>query len=75
MTKKMTAKEFKQAFTECGYDFDIWGWDGILNMIACYAIREEEHFVKEGNDCLARVEAKRHQKIHEYLDNRGYFDN
>ena len=37
MIKKMTTKEFKEAFTSCGYDFGIWQWDGILNMIACYA--------------------------------------
>ena len=72
--KKMTCKEFKQAFNECGYDFEIWGWDGILNMLACYATREEEYQLSIGNDVLAGVETERRHKIHDYLDARGYFD-
>lgn len=31
---KMTAKEFKRICTECGYDFEVWGFDGILNELA-----------------------------------------
>ena len=72
--KKMTCKEFKQAFTDCGYDFNIWGWDGILNMIACYAIREEEYQTKRGCETLAKVERNRAHKIHEYLVENGYMD-
>lgn len=71
----MTTKEFKQAFNECGYDFEIWGWDGILNMIACYASLEEERQLKRGCDSLAKHEGKRREKIHAYLESRGFYDN
>ena len=74
MARKMTQKEFKQAFNECGYNFDIWGWDGILNMIACYATREEEYQIARGCETLAQVEADRRKKIHDYLDKRGYYN-
>lgn len=72
--KKMTCKEFKQAFTSCGYDFEIWGWDGILNMIACYATREADYQRSRGCDCLAELEEQRRHKIHDYLNARGFFD-
>lgn len=32
--KKMTFKEFKQIFNDAGMDFDIWGYEGILNEIS-----------------------------------------
>lgn len=73
MARKMTCKEFKQAFDECGYSFDIWGWDGILNMIACYATLESERQEQRGCLTLAKCEDERRKKIHDYLDNRGYY--
>ena len=74
MIKKMTTKEFKEAFTSCGYDFGIWQWDGILNMIACYANLCAEREEKIGHDVSARIEHERAHAIHQYLDARHYYD-
>ena len=73
--KKMTTKDFKEAFTSCGYDFGIWEWEGILNMIAYYANLCAERYAKqEKYEACERIERERAHAIHEYLDARHYYD-
>ena len=71
-TKKMTLKEFKQFFNEV-YDFEIWGYEGILNMLACLESREEEEYIQRGS-CLAKPAFERWKKIHDELEKRGYYN-
>lgn len=74
--KKMTNKEFKRVFTECYGDFEIWGYDGLLNIV-CLALSYRIKNLKESNadmtSLIAREEERR-QKIWEYLKENGYFE-
>ena len=69
--KKMTFKEFKQIFNDAGMDFDIWGYEGILNeiSIAQNAMAEEtEH------DVLKEMYYNRSRFIHTKLKERGHYE-
>ena len=74
--KKMTNKEFRRVFTECYGDFEIWGYDGLLNII-CLALSYQIKNLKETNgdmtSLIAREEERRH-KIWCYLKENGYFE-
>ena len=72
-TKKMTLKEFKEAFDEV-YDFEIWGYEGILNLLACLEAREEQEYTERGRDLLANASRERHHRLYEILDERGYYN-
>lgn len=74
--KKMTNKEFKKVFTECYGDFDIWGYDGVLNLIAMaltYKIEDYRHS-KSDKTTLIIMESLRREKIWDYLEANGFWE-
>lgn len=46
MSKKMSAKEFKQVITDVYGDFECWGFEGMLNLIAI----AESHLANEDRE-------------------------
>lgn len=69
--KKMTLKEFKQIFNDAGMDFDIWGYEGILNLLMI----AEQHLEQETeSDLLKKMHKDRGMYIYNSLKERGYYE-
>lgn len=69
--KKMTSKEFKKIFNDAGMDFDIWGYEGILNMLVMAEVYLEN---ETDNDVLKKMHAERRMRIYNSLKERGYYE-
>ena len=69
----MTANEVKTILTDAGYDFRIWNWDGVLNMICAYSYHEARDLAAKGNTVLAKVYENRAGIIFDALEAAGYF--
>lgn len=74
MAKKMTQREFKEIFEAAGFNFNIWGWEGILNMVSSFEAHEAEIARDMGFDAAAEANQERADIIFKELDNRGYYD-
>ena len=72
--KKMTAKEFKQVFEECGFSLEIYGYEGILSMLCHHEAVERDEFEKLGLHAGARACEQRRRKLYQALDARKYFE-
>lgn len=74
-TKKMTVKDFKDALeSAAGMNFDNWGWEGILNLIACEAQYAAADEASKGLNAIATHNRARATSIEMYLAARGYYD-
>ena len=68
--KKMTAKEFKEILTESGVNFDLYGFEGILNELSIY----NEMMAKEYEGKTPEIVYKKiSYKIFKALEKRGYY--
>lgn len=74
-TKKMTQKEFKEVFESAGFIFDIWGWEGILNMIAMSERTMAENSRNNGSIYTAKSCEESAEIIFKALEARGYYKN
>jgi len=76
--KKMTTKEFKRVFTECYGDFDVWGYDGVLNLIAMALTYKIEGYERRHSEphvtALINMESERRKKIWDYLEANGFWE-
>ena len=74
MNKKITAREFKQILTGVGLDFEIYGYEGILNelSLACRAYSFEQ--LASGHKNTAERLMDITDGIYRALDNHGYYD-
>lgn len=72
--KKMTQKEFKAVLEKVGMNFEVWGWEGILNMISGYNEFLSEEAIKMGSENVYRHEKNIADAIFDELDKRGYYD-
>lgn len=75
MGKKMTQKEFKEIFEKAGFTFDLWGWEGILNMISGYNQILAEECFKNGANSAGQRQKKQSDIIFAELEARGYYNN
>ena len=73
MSKKMTLKEFKEIFNECGHNFEVWGYEGILNLIAIADYQDAKDMEKEGLMAGAKALRSKANYITNVLEERGYF--
>lgn len=69
--KKMTLKEFKQIFNDAGLDFNIWGYEGILNEIA---IAQNAMAEETKHDVLKEMYQSRSEFIYNSLKERGHYE-
>ena len=74
ITKKMTLKEFKEAFEKAGFNFSIWGYEGILNLISCLESRYAKEYEAKGKDMLDEMSRERAVILHQILNDRGYYN-
>lgn len=72
--KKMTTKEFKEVLKAAHIDFDFIGWEGILVMISNHYFTTAKEFDKKNLKSGAEAYRKNASKIHEILEERGYFE-
>ena len=68
---KMTHEEFEQALEQAGMTFDLWGYDGILNIMSEYFIDKSCVFSFDME--FSNILSKRGRKIFEILERRGFY--
>ncbi len=81
MADKMYVKDFVEALDKVGFDFDVWGFEGILNVLGIYSRYQVERYRKDAKskndldyEILANWENARAEKIHTLLEERGYYN-
>lgn len=72
--KKMTNKEFKKALDDAGVSFDVFGYEGILVKVSLQLRNQARKDREDGYPSLANDCEKWVTKIHNILEERGYFD-
>lgn len=71
--KKMKAKEFKEALNKAGFDMNIYGYEGILNMIAS-ELYADAHVLEHNSIFLADLSRKQANILYNILEERGYYN-
>lgn len=74
MYEYMTFDEFIEALEKVDMPFDIWKFEGILNMLSIanrYTAEEDE---KRGYKPIADAELEKANAIFDILDARGYYN-
>lgn len=71
---KMSCKEFKEAINKSGMDFNIWGFEGILNILSSYYYQTAEEYKKEGKEFMAKCNLRRANILLSILEERGYYN-
>lgn len=73
MKKTMTAKEFKAVLDKAGITFDIYGFEGILNIVSIGLNAEADTMKARGFDAGAKGYKEMSDKVFDELDKRGYY--
>lgn len=83
---KMTSEEFIQILNDSGLDFEVFGYEGILNMLSMYLTNEAVNYEtraifegQKGNDNggllgLMKKYDNGGSVIYHALENRGYYE-
>ena len=83
---KMTAEEFIQILNESDIDFEIYGYEGILNMLSIYSTYEADKYethamletenenVRRGILGVKKLYDNRAYVLHDALAKRGYYE-
>lgn len=69
--QKMTEREFIAAFESAGFDFSVWGYEGILNQISSLYYRYAE---EAKSKVMTDFYNKKANILHNILDKRGYYN-
>lgn len=72
--KKMTNKEFKEALDKAGYAFEVYGYEGILNMISLNSKRSAKELDEAHMNAAARSEREKADALFNILNERGYYN-
>ena len=73
--KKMTAKEFKEALNTAGVNFDVFGFEGILNTLSIKYAKDSEEYSYKGLKAAAAGTYEQSKILYNILNERGYYDN
>ena len=71
--KKLTNKEFKAILNDCGINFEIWGYEGILNYVIRCLYNDAKQDIEKGFTTLAESDRERANKLYDILEKRGYY--
>ena len=71
--KKMTMKEFKEALEIGGMNFEIWGWEGILNELVIAQRHIADDSERLGCKNIADCRRRNADKMVAILENKGYY--
>ncbi len=71
--RKMSNKEFKEILTASGDDFEVYGYEGIINLLVLYH-RWESDRMKDISPILSDYDNQIANKLHETLEERGYYN-
>lgn len=74
MAKKMTCKEFKEALNAVGMDFEVWGWEGILNQLVLAEKHSADDMNSRGLVHAGSANQRRADAMHDILKQRGFYD-
>ena len=72
--KKMTQKQFKEVLKKANIDIDIWGWDGILNLIAIAYRAMSKNDEEIDFPTIAQMDLETADTITRELDKTGFYD-
>ena len=70
--KHLTHKDFEKIFTNAGFTFEYWGYEGILNIICDYERTQEKQCKKAGLNIAAERCRERYESIESALLACGY---
>lgn len=71
--KRMSNKEFKEIFNKYYGNFDNWGYEGVLTILALNEYRQAKDYKKEGLENLYKASMKSADSIADVLRERKYF--
>ena len=71
--KAMTKKEFVAVLEKAGMYFDVYGYEGILNMIALYSKYASDLYELK-SPAISKMYQHQDDVIYEELSSRGYYD-
>ena len=72
--KTMTANEFKKVLTDAGLNFDVYKYEGILNLvIMCMNMKADEYNL-EGCEILSEMYREYGHNLYSALCERGYYN-
>lgn len=69
---KMTHEEFEQVLKQAGMTFDLWRYDGILNIMSEYFLDRSCSFSFDKE--FSNILSERGRKIFEMLERRGFYN-
>ena len=72
--KDITTKEFKQILNDSGINFEVFKWEGILNMISGYHEIIAKEARERGSLSVAKMDKDISDKIYTVLKSRGFYD-
>lgn len=72
--KKMTQKEFKEILEQAGISLEVYGWDGILNLISMVKNYQAEEYKAKGQTTLSDMTMEESDTIYRALLSRGYYE-
>ena len=73
--KKMTLKEFKEALSAGSTDFEVFGYEGILNLIQIAQTKLADDSEANGSTILPDYYRRHRDALYNILKERGYYDN
>lgn len=71
--KCMTNKEFKEIFNKYYGNFDNWGYEGVLTILALNSYREAKEYKAKGLDNSYKASMESADGIADVLRERKYF--
>ena len=72
--KKITAKEFKEILAKADLDFEVFGYEGILNMISQACQVQADTAKSHGVDLCAAGWKRSADEIYYTLKEKGYYE-
>lgn len=73
MKKRMNETEFKEALTLAGVDFEIYGYEGVLNALSMFYDYEAKEYFNRGCEAAGNCEKEISNKLYGTLCTIGYY--
>ena len=70
----ITSKEFKQILKDTGNDLEVFGYEGIINMMSGYYGYLADKYKEENNTILHDMFQKKANDLYDVLKVNGYYN-
>lgn len=72
--EKMKAKEFKESLNKACFNMDVYGYEGILNLLINKLYADARELELHNNNRAANYARKRGDILYNILEARGYYN-